>query len=73
MEKVTSSTISQLQQHLPSTLHWYIDTTFQLETTLQTQMELMSPAKFERVLHPIFEQDELTYLLPVECWDLVLA
>jgi len=63
MERVTSSTISNLQHHLPLALHRYIDTTLKLETTLRTQMELMSPAKFERVLHPIFEQDELTLII----------
>jgi hypothetical protein len=26
-------------------------------------MEAMTPAKFERVLHPIFEEDELTLIL----------
>jgi hypothetical protein len=35
----------------------------QLETTLRVQMEAMSPAKFERVLHPIFEEDELTLII----------
>lgn len=34
-----------------------------LEHTLRTKMEAMTPARFERVLHPIFEEDELTLIL----------
>ena len=61
--QVTASTITKLPSHLPKALHRYVDSALGLETTLRTQMELMSPAKFERVLHPIFEQDELTLII----------
>jgi uncharacterized membrane protein YheB (UPF0754 family) len=61
--KVTASTITKLPSHLPTSLHNYVDAALGLETTLRKQMELMSPAKFERVLHPIFEQDELTLII----------
>ena len=44
-------------------LHPYIDQTLQLESTLRTAMEKMTSVQFERVLHPIFEEDELTLIL----------
>eukprot|EP00532_Pseudo-nitzschia_australis_P002958 CAMPEP_0168203288 /NCGR_PEP_ID=MMETSP0139_2-20121125/24765_1 /TAXON_ID=44445 /ORGANISM="Pseudo-nitzschia australis, Strain 10249 10 AB" /LENGTH=645 /DNA_ID=CAMNT_0008129111 /DNA_START=319 /DNA_END=2256 /DNA_ORIENTATION=- len=61
--KVTGSAIANLPRHLSSGLHKYVDGALGLETTLRTQMEAMSPAKFERVLHPIFEEDELTLII----------
>lgn len=52
----------RLPHHLHA-LHTYVDTTLGLRQTLRTQMERMSSARFERVLHPIFEEDELTLIL----------
>lgn len=63
ISKVTESTIANLPNHLTNGLHKYVDRALGLETTLRTQMEAMSPAKFERVLHPIFEEDELTLII----------
>ena len=40
-----------------------MDKTLQLETTLRQRMEKMTSRQFERVLHPIFEEDELTLIL----------
>jgi len=54
--------IAKLPNHL-HVLHPYVDKTLGLQATLQTQMERMTSAKFERVLHPIFEEDELTLIL----------
>ena len=54
--------ISNLPKHI-HVLHEYIDKAMGLEHTLRTKMEAMTPAKFERVLHPIFEEDELTLIL----------
>ena len=54
--------ISNLPNHI-HVLHTYIDKAMGLEHTLRTKMEAMTPAKFERVLHPIFEEDELTLIL----------
>lgn len=54
--------ISNLPNHV-HVLHNYIDKTMGLEHTLRTKMEAMTPARFERVLHPIFEEDELTLIL----------
>ncbi|KAL7545933.1 hypothetical protein ACHAWF_009289, partial [Thalassiosira exigua] len=54
--------VARLPGHLPP-LHPYVDRTLGLRGTLRTEMELMSSWKFERVLHPIFEEDELTLIL----------
>lgn len=43
--------------------HDYVDTALDIEETLRTRMMAMTPAQFERVLHPIFEEDELTLIL----------
>jgi uncharacterized membrane protein YheB (UPF0754 family) len=63
IEKVTLHTIKNLPSHLSTGLHRYVDKTLGLEHTLRLKMEALSPAKFERVLHPIFEEDELTLIL----------
>eukprot|EP00934_Nitzschia_sp_Nitz4_P002955 Nitzschia sp. Nitz4//scaffold202_size38995//23972//24895//NITZ4_007633-RA/size38995-processed-gene-0.39-mRNA-1//1//CDS//3329541387//2945//frame0 len=62
LDAVTETTMSKLPNHIP-VLHDYIDKTLGLEETLRTRMEAMSAAKFEKVLHPIFEQDELTLII----------
>lgn len=46
-----------------SELHPYVDQRLDIETTLRTRMEAMTSQQFERVLHPIFEEDELTLIL----------
>ncbi|KAG7364926.1 DUF445 domain containing protein [Nitzschia inconspicua] len=63
IQKVTLQTILHLPKYLSSGLHGYVDKTLGLEQTLRIKMEALSPAKFERVLHPIFEEDELTLIL----------
>lgn len=62
IHQVTRSAIQKLPNHV-HVLHAYIDKTLGLETTLRIKMEAMTSAKFERVLHPIFEEDELTLIL----------
>lgn len=59
---VTSKAIEKLPGHV-HVLHEYMDKTLGLEDTIRRRMELMTSAQFERVLHPIFEQDELTLIL----------
>ena len=44
-------------------LHTYINTTMRLEETLVERMNLLTPTEFERILHPIFEEDEFTLIL----------
>lgn len=62
VNEVCVQAIDKLPNHLP-VLHPYVDMALGLQGTLKTQMELMSSEKFERVLHPIFEEDELTLIL----------
>ena len=47
----------------PHRLHAYINTTMRLEETLTERMNLLTPTEFERILHPIFEEDELTLII----------
>ncbi|KAL7489889.1 hypothetical protein ACHAW6_015612 [Cyclotella cf. meneghiniana] len=54
---VASLAVEKLPNHL-HVLHPYVDKTLNLQSSLRTQMEKMTSAKFERVLHPIFEEDE---------------
>ena len=54
--------LEKLPNHL-HVLHPYVDKTLALTETIREQMLLLSPEKFERVLHPIFEEDELTLIL----------
>mmetsp|Transcript_12183 Transcript_12183/g.16993 ORF Transcript_12183/g.16993 Transcript_12183/m.16993 type:complete len:562 (+) Transcript_12183:57-1742(+) len=54
--------ITKLPDHV-HVLHSYVDKTLNLQETLRIKMELMTSAQFERVLHPIFEEDELTLIL----------
>lgn len=58
----TSKALAKLPSHVP-VLYPYMDSTLGLEETLRVRMEQMSSRKFERVLHPIFEEDELTLIL----------
>ena len=59
VDAVVANVKERLQDHV-HVLHEYIDDTLDLKTLMRERMALMTPAEFERVLHPIFEQDELT-------------
>lgn len=54
--------VELLPNHVP-VLFPYMDSALGLETTLRIKMEQMTSRKFERVLHPIFEEDELALIL----------
>jgi uncharacterized membrane protein YheB (UPF0754 family) len=58
----TRKAFEKLPDHV-GVLHSYIDTKLDLENSLRVKMEGMTSAQFERVLHPIFEEDELTLVL----------
>lgn len=58
----TAKAIEKLPEHV-GVLHDYIDSTLGLEESLRSSMEKMTSAQFERVLHPIFEEDELTLII----------
>ena len=49
--------------HSALVLHEYIGKTFDLKLLMRERMELMTPKEFERVLHPIFEEDEMTLII----------
>jgi len=53
---------ARLPLHLEP-VHAYVDATLALRSTIKAKLELMSPAEFERVLHPIFEEDEMTLVI----------
>ena len=59
---LTTDIMKELPNHL-SNVHPYVDKTLALEPTLRNSMERMSSVQFERVLHPIFEEDELTLIV----------
>lgn len=44
-------------------LHTYTNTKIRLESTLIKRMQRLSPAEFEQVLHPIFQEDEIILIL----------
>lgn len=54
--------VAKLPDHI-HVLHDYVDENLGLRETLRISMEGMTSAQFERVLHPIFEEDELTLIL----------
>eukprot|EP00815_Leptocylindrus_aporus_P006277 CAMPEP_0116059194 /NCGR_PEP_ID=MMETSP0322-20121206/5650_1 /TAXON_ID=163516 /ORGANISM="Leptocylindrus danicus var. apora, Strain B651" /LENGTH=413 /DNA_ID=CAMNT_0003543527 /DNA_START=624 /DNA_END=1865 /DNA_ORIENTATION=- len=54
--------VQRLPEHI-GVIHDYVDQTLGLEDTLRTRMQAMTSEKFERVLHPIFEEDELTLII----------
>lgn len=62
IQMATKRAMTKLPEHVP-VLHSYIDSTLGLEGTLRVKMEQMTASQFERVLHPIFEEDELTLIL----------
>ncbi len=62
MKMAAGRAIEKLPNHI-GVLHSYVDEKLNLQETLRISMENMSSAQFERVLHPIFEEDELTLIL----------
>jgi uncharacterized membrane protein YheB (UPF0754 family) len=62
IEDVARKVAEQLPEHI-HVLHEYTDSTLGLQELMRERMKLMTPQEFERVLHPIFEQDELTLII----------
>jgi len=54
--------VRELPRHLPL-VYAYSDRALDLETTLRVKMQGLSGEEFERVLHPVFQEDELTLIL----------
>lgn len=62
LKAAATKTCSTLLSYLTD-LHDYVDEALEIEPTLRARMMSMSSTQFERVLHPIFEEDELTLIL----------
>lgn len=67
-EKNLNAAVSQVTFKLPyhlqkTSFHSYVDGALGIKKTLQTGLENLSSKDFEQVLHPIFEEDELTLIL----------
>ena len=44
-------------------LHRYVQDTLDIEDTLASRLKLLSPTDFEDLLHPVFQEDELTLIV----------
>jgi uncharacterized membrane protein YheB (UPF0754 family) len=62
IDDVCRKVVEKLPEHV-HVLHEYTDATLGLKELMRERMKLMTPQEFERVLHPIFEQDELTLII----------
>eukprot|EP00588_Corethron_pennatum_P010490 CAMPEP_0194269714 /NCGR_PEP_ID=MMETSP0169-20130528/3830_1 /TAXON_ID=218684 /ORGANISM="Corethron pennatum, Strain L29A3" /LENGTH=364 /DNA_ID=CAMNT_0039011463 /DNA_START=577 /DNA_END=1672 /DNA_ORIENTATION=+ len=62
LNDISVKVVENLGSHV-GVLHEYIDKTLCLETSLRVKMEGMTSLQFERVLHPIFEEDELKLVI----------
>ena len=62
LKMAAARAIEKLPNHI-GVLHSYVNDKLKLQETLRISMENMSSKQFERVLHPIFEEDELTLIL----------
>ena len=62
LQSVVANVKARLAEHV-HVLHEYSDDALGLKELMRERMALMTPSEFERVLHPIFEQDELTLIV----------
>ena len=62
IDEVAQRVVDALPEHI-FVLHDYTDATLNLQQLIREKMKLMTPQEFERVLHPIFEQDEMTLII----------
>jgi len=62
LKAAAAKTCANLFEYLVD-LHEYVDKALEIEQTLRARMMAMTSTQFERVLHPIFEEDELTLIL----------
>ena len=58
----TGHLAAKLPEHVDA-VHSYVDRALQLAPTMRASLERMTPEKFEGVLHPIFQEDELTLIV----------
>ena len=62
IDEIAKRVVDELPEHV-HVLHEYTDATLGLQELMRERMKMMTPQEFERVLHPIFEQDELTLII----------
>ena len=62
LDSVTKNVALELPAALPDGLYAYADSALGLETALGDAMAAMPSRDFERLLHPIFEEDEFTLI-----------
>eukprot|EP00559_Dactyliosolen_fragilissimus_P001705 CAMPEP_0184860128 /NCGR_PEP_ID=MMETSP0580-20130426/5070_1 /TAXON_ID=1118495 /ORGANISM="Dactyliosolen fragilissimus" /LENGTH=418 /DNA_ID=CAMNT_0027357113 /DNA_START=1268 /DNA_END=2524 /DNA_ORIENTATION=+ len=62
LKNIASRAVDKIPNHI-GVIHSLVDKQFNMRETLRVSMEGMTSAQFERVLHPIFEEDELTLVL----------
>ena len=43
-------------------LHHYVEETLDIDDTLASRLKLLSPTDFEDLLHPVFQEDEITLI-----------
>ena len=58
--------VARMRAELPHAVHAVYELTdesLELEATMVEKLRLLSSAEFERVLHPVFEEDEWTLIL----------
>jgi len=60
--RVSSRVLELLPQELPL-VHTYVDDALSLRSTLKENLRKLSPHQFEGLLHPVFQEDELTLVL----------
>ena len=60
--RVSSRVLELLPQELPR-VHPYVDGALQLRPTLKDNLRKLTPQQFEQLLHPVFQEDELTLIL----------
>mmetsp|Transcript_3567 Transcript_3567/g.9219 ORF Transcript_3567/g.9219 Transcript_3567/m.9219 type:complete len:351 (+) Transcript_3567:406-1458(+) len=60
-DQVSSRVLELLPQELPR-VHGYVDGALQLKGTLKENLRKLTPAEFEQLLHPVFQEDEATLI-----------
>jgi len=60
---VQSLLVSEIGRNGNHPVHYYTTKTLNLKNTLINRMSRLSPAQFEQVLHPVFQEDELTLII----------
>jgi hypothetical protein len=65
-QKVQDETVKEIGS-IVQFMHDYTDQALNLEAEIRTKMQNMPSNEFERVLHPVFEEDEAKVRLVLKC------